>query len=193
MAPAGRMAKNTPEKAPRVPMKERNDCTAKLFISALALRQAPAAAESAMLCATASFIGSTTKPVTARMAAATSTKVDWKPVTPIRNSTPLPPIAWPTEAPANIRPLARPRSFSSSVLQASESMATSWIAPKVLCTSSTMVNRPRPCGKGTATSDSRVSAIMTCVPRIQARRWPKRCERNTSTKGPKAHLKAQGR
>ena len=46
---------------------------------------------------------------------------------------------------------------------------------------------------GTATSDSSVPAISSCVSRIQPRRWPKRRERKTSTSGPKAHLKAQGR
>ena len=109
------------------------------------------------------------------------------------NSTPLPPIAWPIDAPANMRPLASPRSFSDSVLTASESIATSWIAPKVLCSSRIAVNSARPCGSGTATSETSVSTITICVSRIQPRRWPKRCDRNTSTNGPKAHLNAHGR
>ena len=127
------------------------------------------------------------------MAAATKMKLDWKPVYAIMNSTPLPPTAWPTDAPANIRPLASPRSSSPSVLHASESIATSWMAPKVLCTSRIAVKRPSPAGKGTPISATSVSAIMTWVSRIQPRRWPQRFERNTSTNGPNAHLNAQGR
>jgi hypothetical protein len=77
-------------------------------------------------------------------------------------------------------------------LQASASIATSCIAAKVLCRNSTAVNSPSCAGSSNTTSSARVAAIRICVTMIQARRWPQRCERNTSTKGPKAHLKAQG-
>jgi hypothetical protein len=101
-------------------------------------------------------------------------------------------MAWPSEAPANISPLARPRSSSLSELTASASMATSCIAAKVLCTISTAVNSGSPRGSGTATSDSSVPAISSWVSRIQARRWPKRRERKTSTTGPEGPLEGPG-
>ena len=141
----------------------------------------------------ASRIGSTTNRVTARMAADTKKKVGWNPVYAAMKSTPLPPTAWPIEAPANIRPLARPRSSSARVLQASASMATSCIAPKVLCTSRMPVNSASCAGKSSSTVDISVVAIMTCVAMIQPRRRPRRSDAKTSMKGPKAHLKAQGR
>ena len=65
-----------------MPTNERNDSTAKLFISAVAVHHASPAlwAAAPRLAAAASFMGSTMKPVTARIAAATNTNVDWKPV-----------------------------------------------------------------------------------------------------------------
>ncbi len=109
------------------------------------------------------------------------------------NSTPLPPTACPIEAPANISPLARPRSSSASVLHASASMATSCIAPKVLCTSRMSVNNASCAGRSSSTVDISVVAINTCVTMIQPRRRPRRSEAKTSMNGPNAHLKAQGR
>ncbi len=111
----------------------------------------------------------------------------------MRKSTPLPPISWPIEAPANIMPFAVPRSCSCSVSQARASMATSCMAPKVLWTSRITVNSQSCSGSFSMTVERSVSAISTCVPRIQPRRRPSRSEPNTSIIGPNAHLKAQGR
>ena len=106
---------------------------------------------------------------------------------------PLPPINWPIDAPANITPLAVPRSCSCSVPTASASMATSCIAPKVLWTSRMTVNSHSCSGSFSSTVDSSVAAISTWVTMIQPRRRPNRSEPNTSITGPNAHLNAQGR
>ena len=60
----------------------------------------------------------------------------------VRNSTAEPPIAWPMDAPANMKPLATPRSCSGSTLTASASIATSCVAANALCRKMTAVKRP---------------------------------------------------
>ena len=55
-----------------------------------------------------------------------------KPTHAFRWITPAPPIAAPTWAPANIKPLARPRSSSGRTEQANPSIATSWLAANTL-------------------------------------------------------------
>ena len=191
MAPAGSNEKNTPAKAPRVPRKLRKASVEKCFISRSA--EASPALRWSTKGVAASRSGSTMKTVTAAMHAATNTNPPFSPMAGIRNSTPAPPTALPIAAPPNITPLAKPRSSSCSVLTASASIATSCIAPKLLCTSSTAVNTPSCAGRSRPMQASSVTIIMICVPRIQPRRRPRRSETNTSMNGPKAHLKAQGR
>ena len=72
-------------------------------------------------------------------------------------------------------------------------MATSCIAPKVLCTSRMPVSSVSCDGRFNEAQMSSVTTSMTCVPTIHARRRPKRSDAITSITGPKAHLKAQGR
>src|SRR3954464_15534122 len=82
MAPAGSSATPTPTNAPRDPTNERNESTAKSFISLPAERQREPGANGRGVEA-GSFIGSTTSTVTTRIAPATKKNVDWKLVTAV--------------------------------------------------------------------------------------------------------------
>ena len=111
----------------------------------------------------------------------------------MRKSTPEPPIVWPIEAPANMKPLAEPRSSSGSTLTASASMATSMVAPNALCRKMIAVNRPSWPTKSTPIAASSVAIMPSCIAKIQVRRRPKRSDEKVSTNGPTAHLNAHGR
>ena len=97
------------------------------------------------------------------------------------------------EAPANIQPLAEPRSSSGSTVQASASMATSCVAPKQLCRKMIAVNRLTCVTKSTLIAASSVAIMPSCIRKIHSRRRPKRSEESVSTNGPIAHLKPHGR
>lgn len=110
-----------------------------------------------------------------------------------RNSTPDPPIAWPAEAPANMKPFATPRSSSGSTAMASASIATSCVAAKALCSRMIAVRSPISVATFTGIAASSVTAMPICVARIHSRRRPWRSEANVSTNGPASHLNAHGR
>ncbi|MGC4006524.1 MAG: hypothetical protein QM811_26735 [Pirellulales bacterium] len=76
-----------------------------------------------------------------------------------RNSTPAPPIAWPMFAPANISPLAVPRSCDFSVVTASALIATSIVAPKTLWTKMIAVNNGNLVVKSTPVAPSNAKAM----------------------------------
>ena len=116
-----------------------------------------------------------------------------KGTTAARNSTPAPPIAWPTEAPANMKPLATPRSCSGSTLTASASIATSCVAANALWTRMIAVKSPSWAVKFTGIATMSVATMPSCVSRIHSRRRPKRSDENASTNGPASHLNAHGR
>ena len=114
-------------------------------------------------------------------------------MTAVRKSTPEPPIVWPIDAPANMKPLAEPRSSSGSTLTASASMATSMVAANALCRKITAVKSAIWCTKSMPIAAKSEATMPTCIRKIQVRRRPKRCDEIVSTNGPTAHLNAHGR
>ena len=86
-----------------------------------------------------------------------------------------------------------PRSSAFSVPTASASMATSWVAAKMLCTMISVVSNLMSAPRPTICSTNSDATIASCMAMIQVRRRPKRSDENTSTMGPTAHLNAQGR
>ena len=92
-----------------------------------------------------------------------------------------------------MKPLPRPRSFSFSVLTASESIATSWVAQNMLFSTIIAISRLKCVLKSTSAVITRVTIIIVVQKMIQARRPPSLCSLIRSISGAQAHLNAQGR
>ena len=140
-----------------------------------------------------SRIGNGTSRVTSAISPATNTNVALNPISGVRRSTPDPPSAVPIAEPPNMSPFASPRSSSRRTPTASASIATSWVAAKILCTKTIAVKSQSRVAKLTGMAARMVTTIITWVIRIHVRLRPHRSLESTSTKGPNAHLIAHGR
>ncbi len=92
-----------------------------------------------------------------------------------------------------MNPLPLARSFSRSVLTASESMATSCVAQNRLFNTIIARSRRKCSLKSTIAVTVSVMIIMTVQKMIHALRPPSRCSLIRSIRGAQAHLKDHGR